>query len=598
MNQIAPTFRLLDATTGWDARPGDGLDGTRLVGGALTLAAVPGSEGPDPDRLPDELAWSCDDCTWWLGGPGGLRRLGPCDDEFRPWGTTRPVRAVAAGYGVVVVLLARGRGVVEIRDTRTGHLIGEARVPGAATVAVAAAGVVVVGRTGRLTHLDRSGLVCGTEETCLPARLAYPRPAPAGLVAADDGWCLPGRGCFDRDGHPVDALSSMVPATLETDGTYRSEPLDSGLPGCRWHRVRVDAVVPSGTGLRVEVATSDAPPEDHEPHPDDWYDAGPGVTDALLRTPPGRHAYVRVRMHGDGRVAPVVTRIRLDLPRHGGVDSLPAVYSEDPRARDFTERFVGLFDAWLEQVDDVVDRRPALLDAAALPDDALGWLAGLVGLGFESDMTVAQRRALLAAAPELYRRRGTPAGLLETLRVGVGVTASLEEPGTDRPWGAVGSARLGGVRLFGRSRVRVRLGTSRLGASRLHATGNPDLDAVSFGAHRLVVHLPGTTEDGRAVTPAVAALVARVVRSQTPAHLATRVSRRSGGLVAGLVRVGVDAVPVAPAPAVVGRLGLGRGTAVAPGRTAGLPTLAGRLVVGRSDPNHRSTTQVTEKGTP
>jgi phage tail-like protein len=279
------------------------------------------------------------------------------------------------------------------------------------------------------------------------------------------------------------------------------------------------------------------------------------------------------------------------------VDQLPAVYSEDPRARDFSERFVGLFDAWLEQVDDVVDRRSALLDPAALPDDALGWLAGLVGLGFEPEMTVTRRRDVLVAAPELYRRRGTPDGLLETLRLAVGVEASLEEPGTVRPWGAVGSARLGGVRLFGRSRERVRLGSSRLGGSRLYAGGDPDQDAVRAGAHRLVVHLPSHTVDGHPVDTAVVALATRVVRSQSPALLATHVTRsRPGGLVAGLVRLGVDTVPATPAPTVVGRLGLGRGAALARGRAAGLPALAGRLVVGAGA--RACTNPGTEEGTP
>lgn len=596
MSQIEPTFRLLDAASGWDAREG-GPDGVQIVDGALTLAA--GAPGADRDsqELPDLLAWLPSDRTWWLGGSRGLRRLGPCDEEFRPWGTTRPVRSVAAGDEVVVALLARGPGPVEIRDARTGHLVGTAEVPGAVSVGITRRGVVAADGRGRLTYLDRSGLTCGTRITCLPPRRALPRPSVPGVVVGDGWWCVPGRGCFDLAGRPVEPVTPAGTPQPATYGTYHSQPLDSGLPGCRWHRVRVDADLPPGTSLRLEVATTDAPPEGHEPHPGDWFDAGPGVTDTLLRTPPGRYAYLRLHLTGRERAAPAVHRIRLDLPRHGGVDQLPAVYSEDPRARDFTERFVGLFDAWLEQVDDVVDRRPALLDPAALPDDALGWLAGLVGLGFEPEMTVARRRALLAAAPELYRRRGTPDGLLETLRLAAGIEASLEEPGTVRPWGAVGSARLGGVRLFGRSRERVRLGSSWLGGSRLYDGGDPDLDAVRAGAHRLVVHLPSHTVDGRPVNTAVVALATRVVRSQTPALLATQVTRpRPGGLVAGLIRLGVDTVPAMPALAVVGRLGLGRGSALAAGRAAGLPALAGRLVAGAAARSCMSS--VTEEGTP
>jgi phage tail-like protein len=233
------------------------------------------------------------------------------------------------------------------------------------------------------------------------------------------------------------------------------------------------------------------------------------------------------------------------------VDDLPAVFSEDPRGRDFTERFVGLFDAWLEDVDDVLDRRAALLDPAALPDDALGWLGGLIGLGFEAEMPVARRRQLLAAAPDLYRRRGTPRGLLDTVRIALGVSATVEEPARQRPWGAVGSSRLGAVRLFGRSDARFRLGTSRLGRAPMVAQGDPDLDALRAGTHRVRVHLPPVTDDG---APVDAPLVARVVRSQAPAHLATTVAPPSStGFAAGLARVGVDTVLTLPDPAVLGR---------------------------------------------
>jgi phage tail-like protein len=576
----ADAFRLLDGRTGWDARPGDGLVGLTVDDGSLRLAPAPGIEH-HPGRLPDLLAWSCEDCTWWLGGRFGLRRLGPCDESFVPGWARRPVRAVAAGRGLLVVLLRSGRGTVQILDSATGYLHGEADVPGTVAVALVGDTVALTDRIGRITHLDRSGLVCRTEDTCLPAERALPRPVVPGATSGPDGFCVPARGCFDWDGQPAAVADHDPVASLVTSGEYLSVPLDSGVPGCRWHRLRLDADVQAGTTLRVAVATTDGSPVDHRPHAEDWFETAPGTTDVLLRTPPGRWAFVRVRMSGDGGHTPVLYQVRLDLPRRTGLDQLPAVYSEDPRARDFSERFVGLFDAWLDEVDDVLDRRADLFDAAALPDDALGWLGGMIGLGFEAEMPVERRRRLLAAAPELYRRRGTPSGLLDTLRIALGVSAVVEELGSVRPWGAVGTARLGAVRLFGRSTARVRLGSSRLGRARLVGEGDPDLDAVRAGAHRIRVHLPPLTDDGQRVDTA---LVGRVVRSQTPAHLATSLSTPRPGFVTGRVRLGVDTVLTAPPPAVLtrtgpGRIGLGRTGVVARGRRGGLPVPVGRHVV-------------------
>jgi len=587
VSAIAPTFRLLDGLTGWDPRADDGLVGVRIVDGALTLAALPGTSTTPDDRLPDLLAWDCETCSWSVGGTFGLRRLGPCDDDFAEWGTDRPVGALAAGDGIVVVLLAHGAGIVEIRDARTGHPIGEAVVAGAVGVGISGDDVVVVSRGGRLTHLDRSGLVCDIVETCLPADSALPRPEVPGLTSGPSGFCLPRRGCFDWTGRAVPTVADEPPIHFAASGTYRSAALDSGIAGCRWHRIRIDAEAPSGTEVSVAVATTDGSPDGHEPHPSDWVDLGAGALDTMLRTPPGRWLYVRVELRGDGRRSPTLHRIRLDLPRHGGLDDLPAIYSEDPRARDFTERFLGVFDAWLDQVDDALARRDALLDADSLPDDALGWLASLIGIGFEAEMPPKRRRALLAAAPDLHRRRGTPSGLLDTLRLALGVTASIEERGTQRPWGAVGTAHLGGVRLFGRSTARVHLGTSRLDSARLVSGGDPDLDAVRANAHRVIVNIPAIDDAGLRVD---AALVRRVVRSQSPAHIATTVAitRTGTGFVAGLARVGVDTTLTSPDPAVVGRSGLGRHAVVASGRARRM-ALAGRLTVPATvTPRHRT----------
>ena len=223
---------------------------------------------------------------------------------------------------------------------------------------------------------------------------------------------------------------------------------------------------------------------------------------------------------------------------------------------------MSVFDAELKEIDEVLARRPDLLDADGLPDAALGWLAGLIGTGFEAEMDVERRREWLRAAPGLFRQRGTLTGLLETLRVALGVMATVEELGTARPWGAVGSTHLGSVRLFGRSRVRVRLGTSRLGGSRLESEGNPDHDAVLFGASRIRVHVPAGTDT---------ALVARVVRRQLPAHVVAEVSAATAGFVATVLRLGVDTVLTTPNPAIVGAASLGRVGVVAPGRMPAPP---------------------------
>ena len=584
------TFRLLDGSVGWEARPGDGLAGLVVDDGGVRLAPVPARVGaPGTAALPP-LARSADG-AWWLGGRAGLLRLGPCEETFQRWAEVRRVRALATRGRRLAVVLATGE--VAVFDTASGRVLGRARVSHAATVALEADGSLeVVDRHGLRTELDPSGLVCRVE-VCRPGDPvpAWPNtepPVPAGATVEGDGFCLEGRGCFDWRGRPVPAVDEAAsPDRLERRGQYLTLALDSQLPGCRWHRVRVDADVPEGTTVEVAFATTDGspvgrtpaapPPGDWEgfapgdPHPSDWFTVVPGATDSTLGAPPGRYGYLRMRLTGDGRRTPAVHQVRLDLPRDTGVSRLPAVYSEEPSSADFTERFVSIVDAELEEIDEVIARRPAMLDADALPDDALAWLAGLLGTGFEAEMDVAQRRALLREAPELFRVRGTLAGVLRTIDVALGVTASIEELGTARPWGAVGSAHLGSLRVFGRSRVRVRLGTSLLGGSRLESEGNPDHDAVRYGASQVRVHVPAGTDT---------ALVARVLGSQLPAHVVADVVAAPPGFTATVLRLGVDTVLTPPTRTVVGEVALGRGAVVAAGLAGDCPT-GPDLVVGR-----------------
>jgi phage tail-like protein len=616
-----PTFRLLDERVGWDPRPGDGLTGVAIEDGALTL--TPLREPVPPDRIaPPQLAWMCETCTWWLGTQDGVLRLGPCDEAFVPWlATVAPAIAVAA-RGVLLAVVVEGEGV-RVFDTPTARQIGELALPNATAVSLTPWGTLLAGDADGVLHeLELSGLACGQVDTGTAiARLAHlPGGAcrtivlhddgsislvqdddvsPGGTrlldelaatgitIATDLGFCLQDRGCFDWHGAWLDPRAvGPGDARFATEGQYLSDPLDSGIPACRWHRVRIDADLPDGVAMAIAIATTDGPAKGRaeqlapagswsafpagDPHPHDWFEPAPGVTDVTISTPPGRYAYVRIRLTGDGFATPAVHQVRLDLRRRTSLDDLPAIYSDDLDARDFSERFLSLFDAQLEELDEVIARRHALLDAESLPDDALAWVGGLLGLGFEAEMTTAQRRALIAAAPDLYRRRGTPSGLVDILAVALGIQATVAELGPARPWGAVGTAHLGAVRLFGRSRARVRLGTSALGAAPLVARGNPDDDARLSGSNRIVVTIPSGSPR---------ALVERVVRSQTPAHVVATVRMRKPGFVLIDPRLGIDTVLLAPEPAVVGAMRLGRGGVLRRGRASASLAILGKPLI-------------------
>jgi phage tail-like protein len=596
----AATFRLLDHLVGWDVAESRNLVGFDKPSGVQLAFAGQRPDGPTRTQLlpwfPDpRLAPGCQPCAWYLLAGKRLRRRDTCSGGWRPVWEPRcdprllhdPKNVAARGHRLAVV----DSGRVLVWRNEGEQLIAVIDEPCAELVALAPDDQVLVVVGTELRRYGPDGRQCGVIHTFVGGpiigvrvgsdrtiwllvdgdhglriyrgrrrfkssdvdELAAALP-PSTLVSADDnGFCLKEQGpdgettsCYTWKGRPRPE-TPPAPTEYVAKGHFTTTQIASGISRCRWHRVRVDAHVPVGTAVAVSVVVS----EDDQFTEADWQDAPAGVTDFLIDQPPGRHLTVRVRLSGDGSTTPVLHRIRLDFPRSTSADLLPAAFRQDPAADDFTERFLSLFDASLAEIDQVIERYPALLDPSGVPDNVLPWLAGLLGLSFEAGWSSEVRRKLIERVPELYRRRGTPWAVKEAVGIVFGVEPVIDELAGDRHWAQVRATAnpahargLGSVRLFSRSASRFRLGGSTLGATPLRAFGDPDTDPLTEHAHRFRVLLPAGSADEDALR--------RLVARQAPAH--TRGSVRTGG--AGFVvgtrsTVGVDTafVPL-PAPTV------------------------------------------------
>ncbi|MCQ8190691.1 phage tail protein I [Streptomyces rugosispiralis] len=617
-----------------DLQQADGIVGFEDPAGLRLAHRGAAPEGPTRDRLlpwfPDpRLAPGCGPCGWYLLVPGErrlLRRDG-CGVAFAPvWPSgcdpdplREPVSVAARGHRLAVVESDR----VLVWRREGGQLAGVIRAERPRWAALGPDDEVLVACRGStdLRRFDSTGGPRGVLRTGVrgeiiglrtgPERSVWLltddggrlgihrgghrgpfRPVtvdelaaalpPSTLTSADEdgengengegGFCLTENGpegpeavCFSWQGLPRDPAPPATDAYV-TSGSYLTTLIDSGISRCRWHRVRLDAEVPAGTAAAVEIVVS----EDGRYDESDWQTSAPGVTDFLVDQPPGRFLRLRLRLSGDGASTPVLRRVRLDFPRVTSADLLPPAFREDPAADDFTERFLSLFDATLAQLDRVIERYPSLLDPAGVPDRALPWLAGLLGLSFEAGWDARTRRALLAAAPELYRRRGTPWALREAVRIVFGVAPVVDELAADRRWAHLRAARdqgrgtdqgLGAIRLFGRSASRFRVGGTALGAAPLRAFGAPDSDPFTAHAHRFRLLLPAGSVDATALR--------RLVERQAPAHTVGSVRTGGAGFVVGSrSTVGVDTAFVPLPPPVLGGANpvrLGRDGVLRPG---------------------------------
>jgi hypothetical protein len=241
-----------------------------------------------------------------------------------------------------------------------------------------------------------------------------------------------------------------------------------------WHRLNVEAELPSGCAVLVELAARDdeTTPEDAEYHPHWLGDpalmpahlprdtpraallrAGselplhPGLLPApsagtrsgcftvLLqragrsdRSLRGRWLHGRIMLFGNGQRAPCVAALRVWGERFSYASHyLPALYHDDEgrdRAehgpaspQDFLERFTQLFESELTRWEDLAANAHVLTSPHSCPQAALPWLAGLMGQALPPALPPQAARAWLVSAPERTRLRGTLGGLKLALDV-------------------------------------------------------------------------------------------------------------------------------------------------------------------------------------
>lgn len=203
------------------------------------------------------------------------------------------------------------------------------------------------------------------------------------------------------------------------EGIYASAPLDSGISGCVWHRIVIDARIPENSFITIYHLASDDP-GDLEDKPgfmapsDSEVVTFRQVNDSLLREQQGRFIRLWIRIRKAGKETPVLKQVKIYYPRLTYLRYLPAVYQEDSQSRDFLERFLSIFESRLYDSDEVITRLPAYFDPKAAPNqpenDFVKWLASWLSLDLY-DLLGENNRDFVLNAVNLYKMKGTAEGL-------------------------------------------------------------------------------------------------------------------------------------------------------------------------------------------
>ncbi|MFQ5812412.1 MAG: phage tail protein [Anaerolineae bacterium] len=364
---------------------------------------------------------------------------------------------------------------------------------------------------------------------------------------------------FDRAGNPLlsDAEQRRVfrletQATFETEGRYYSEPLDSHIYRCQWHRILMRAAIQPGTQIRIDTLTSESPKTAAEIQslPEARWATGQinplvgdGDWDCLIQGPPGRYLWLRLTLVGDGTATPAVQRIKVYYPRVSSLQYLPAVYSEDAVSRDFMGRFLSIFDTIWSGIADQITDIARYFDPAATPAngagpgdvDFLSWLASWLSLTLDRHWPEEKRRHLLQRAHRLYTLRGTPEGLRLHIQLYTDVEPRILEHFKLRRWLFLDHAQVGdqsalwGTGIVGRLQLDEQV---QINSFQLIDSGDPLRDPFHHHAHQFTVFVPlrGRGSDVQKQT------LERIVEMAKPAHTQGYVQ-----LVEPRFRVGVQA---------------------------------------------------------
>ena len=351
-------------------------------------------------------------------------------------------------------------------------------------------------------------------------------------------------------------FASIVPASTTTSPprAVPGQPFDSQLPGCVWHRLLLDAQIPTGTCVTIQARAADDPlllvqsPWLPQPKPylrsdgaelawyDPWTDqraadgslpGGTGTFELLFQQVTGRYLQVELSLASGGRTSPAVRSLRAWYPRFSYPEQyLPAVYREDAAPYGFLERFLANFEGFYTVTEERIEHSSLLLDARTAPADDLAWLACWFGLVLDPQWNEVQQRFLIRNVDRFYRCRGTVGGLLTMLQVYL-------DPEVDDSVFDCSCASTAGVRIVEQFLTRDGGGAAYGDPAALPGSGS-EADRVAATAHRFDVLVPaGLGTDAQA-------MIERIVAVNKPAHTSYDLRGYYDLFIVGQARLGID----------------------------------------------------------
>nr|WP_290670300.1 phage tail protein [Ardenticatena sp.] len=357
----------------------------------------------------------------------------------------------------------------------------------------------------------------------------------------------------------------------EREGSLVSQTFDGKTPDCVWHRLYVDACLPTGTSLLVEArAANDAAHLDQHP----WqrqprlYKRNPapgtdipgyhpyapnavdeaGTWELLFQNMTGRFMQLRLTWQGDGRHTPSVKALRAYYPRFSYLHAyLPAAYRLDETSAHFLDRYLANVEGLFTVLEDHIAAVHRLFDTRTVESEYLDWLASWLGIVLDPAWDERRRRLFLRHAVALFKQRGTVPGLIRMLRL---VLDACPDETLFTEDVAACSLSPCGPTAYDPEAVRIVEQFSTRSIAGVHF-GDPEdpaeaetltSEAIANAAHRFTVLIPvpfDLATDAQAQANRLA-LARRIVEQEKPAHTMFEAKPHWALFRVGEARLGLD----------------------------------------------------------
>jgi phage tail-like protein len=311
----------------------------------------------------------------------------------------------------------------------------------------------------------------------------------------------------------------------------------------------LDADIPDATSLTIRTYVAASPLEDRriiQIPTERWSRPLTMATDSpaeiLFQSPPGRYLWLRIDFNSNGSATPVVRAAGVYAPRQSSLQFLPPVFHEDAVSADFIDRFLSYFDTIFAEAETLIESFTAYLSPNGVPSgEFLKWLGQWFDLQFLAVWDDEVRRTFIRRAIELYKQRGTIAGMKAILELHTGVKPTLIEH----------------FRLVNYMDA-FEADAPDLPNNMLYVGGQPlpPLETPAQGAHRFTVLLPAYTVSSVDQEQTIR----RLIEAQKPTHTDFELRTFTPGIRIGCQStIGVD-MHIAPYPQEpVGEITLGYG---------------------------------------